>query len=111
MAEPGPEPRPLGVSVALIVLLATGLWAAMFVNGVYATEHSWVTTSRWIYENVPDGSCIAREHWEEGIPRDWAWREPGMAPYLHSYQQPQMPMYEPDTPDKFILDARYVAQL
>jgi len=88
-------------SLAAIILIGTAFWAAAFVNGVYAAEHSWVTASRWIYANVPDGSCVAREHWEEGVPRDWAWREPGMSPGNHSYYQPQLPMYDPDTPQKY----------
>ncbi|OQY30469.1 MAG: hypothetical protein B6243_10470 [Anaerolineaceae bacterium 4572_5.2] len=88
-----------GTGVA--VLLGTMLWAAMFVKGVYATEHSWITASRWIYQNAPDGACIAVEHWEEGVPRDWAWLEPGMSPGMRGYRQPQLPMYDPDTEQKF----------
>ena len=100
-ARRAPKLRPVLVAVSLVILGGTALWATMFVNGVYASEHSWITASRWIYQNVPDGACIAREHWEESVPRDWAWQEPGMAPYLHSYQQPELPMYEPDTQAKF----------
>ncbi len=90
------------MALSAVVLAVTALWAAMFVNGVYGTEHSWVTASKWIYANVPDGSCIAVEHWEEGVPRDFAWAEPGASPGLHGYRQPQLPMYDPDTEQKFI---------
>jgi YYY domain-containing protein len=87
------------ILVALVVLLGAIVWSLAFVNGVYGTPHSWVTASRWVYENVPDGACIAGEHWEEGFPRSWG--EPGMNPGAHSYRQPLLPMYEEDTRQKF----------
>ncbi|MFQ5578950.1 MAG: hypothetical protein ACE5G8_18385, partial [Anaerolineae bacterium] len=93
--------RRLAAGLAGAALLGAAMWAAMFVNGVYAAEHSWVSASRWIYANIPDGSCIAVEHWEESLPRDWAWLEPGMSPGAHAYAQPQLPMYNPDTEQKF----------
>jgi YYY domain-containing protein len=85
--------------IALVVLLVAAIWSLAFVNGVYGTPHSWVTASRWVYENVPDGTCIAVEHWEEGFPRSWG--EPGMNPGAHQYHQPSLPMYEEDTRGKF----------
>jgi YYY domain-containing protein len=85
--------------VAGVALLGAIVWSLAFVNGVYGTEHSWVTASRWVYANVPDGSCIVQEHWEEGFPRAWA--EPGMSPGAHGYRQPLLPMYEEDTRQKF----------
>jgi len=89
----------LRVIVAGVALLGALVWSLAFVNGVYGTGHSWVSASRWVYENVPFGSCIAAEHWEEGFPRTWA--EPGMNPGAHSYHQPLLPMYEEDTRQKF----------
>ena len=85
--------------VAGMALLGAILWSLAFVNGVYGTEHTWVTASRWVYEHVPAGSCIAQEHWEEGFPRTWD--EPGMSPAAHRYRQPLLPMYEEDTRQKF----------
>jgi YYY domain-containing protein len=85
--------------MAGVALLGAIVWSLAFVNGVYGTEHSWVTASRWVYANIPDGSCIVQEHWEEGFPRAWA--EPGMSPGAHGYRQPLLPMYEEDTRQKF----------
>ncbi|NOZ48871.1 MAG: phospholipid carrier-dependent glycosyltransferase, partial [Chloroflexi bacterium] len=53
--------------LAMIVLLPTVLWALAFVNGVYRTEHPFITASKWMYENIPDGSVWITEHWEEGM--------------------------------------------
>jgi YYY domain-containing protein len=89
----------LRIAVAAIALVGAIVWSLAFVNGVYGREHSWITASRWVYANVPDGSCIAVEHWEEGFPRSWD--EPGMNPGAHRYRQPLLPMYEEDTRAKF----------
>ncbi|MGQ9785533.1 MAG: DUF2298 domain-containing protein [Anaerolineae bacterium] len=82
-----------------LALLGAMVWALAFVNGVYGSEHPWVTASRWVYQNIPDGACIAGEHWEEGFPQSLP--EPGMNPGAHGYRQPLLPMYEEDTPEKF----------
>jgi YYY domain-containing protein len=98
--------------IVLIALLGGTIWSLAFVNGVYGTPHSWITASRWVYEHIPDGACIAAEHWEEGFPRTWA--EHGMSPGAHSYRQPLLPMYEADTRQKFetirdtLLDCDYL---
>lgn len=91
--------RPLAGSLAAIVLLGSMVWALAFVNGVYGTEHTWVTFARWIYANVPNGSCIAWEHWDDRMPVDLP--EPNSSPGLRGYQQPQLPMYEEDTREKY----------
>jgi YYY domain-containing protein len=82
-----------------LALLGAVIWALAFVNGVYGAEHPWVTASRWVYQNIPDGACIAAEHWEEGFPQSLP--EPGMNPGARGYRQPLLPMYEEDTPGKF----------
>jgi YYY domain-containing protein len=89
----------LKFAVAAVALVGAIVWSLAFVNGVYGRENSWITASRWVYANVPDGSCIAVEHWEEGFPRSWD--EPGMNPGAHAYRQPLLPMYEEDTRAKF----------
>jgi YYY domain-containing protein len=89
----------LKLAAAAIALVGAIVWSLAFVNGVYGRENSWITASRWVYANVPDGSCIVVEHWEEGFPRSWD--EPGMNPGAHAYRQPLLPMYEEDTRAKF----------
>jgi uncharacterized membrane protein len=103
--RPNPEgdqpPRrflPLRAIAGGLALVGAVVWSVAFVNGVYGHEHSWVTASRWVYQHVPDGACIAGEHWEEGFPQSWP--EPGMSPGAHGYRQPLLPMYEEDTADK-----------
>ncbi|MBN1219794.1 MAG: glycosyltransferase family 39 protein [Anaerolineae bacterium] len=93
--------RTLAVLLAAIGLGGAIFWTLAFVNGVYGTEHTWVTFARWVYANVPDGSCIAWEHWDDRMPTDIP--EPGGNPGAHNYYQPQLPMYDDDSQQKYDL--------
>jgi YYY domain-containing protein len=76
-------------------------WSLAFVNGVYGTEHTWITASRWIYANVPDGSVLAVEHWDDHLPLSLPEPEANMG--AHDYSQVELPMYEEDTSQKYEL--------
>ena len=105
--------RSLAVATAAVVLVGTAIWAFAFVQGVYGSDHTWVTFSRWIYTNVPDGSCIAYEHWDDRMPTSLP--EPDSYPEAHQFRQPQLPMYDDDTQQKYenirdtLQDCDYVA--
>lgn len=94
----GPERRLFWV-LGLIVLIPTALWALAFVNGVYNREHTFITASKWMYENIPDGSVWITEHWEEGMPLILP--IPRGNPAEHGWRNVVMPMYEEDTQAKF----------
>lgn len=49
------------------VLLATALYALSFVN-LYRQPHPWLAGSIWVYENVPPGSLILSEQWDDSLP-------------------------------------------
>ncbi|HIP95740.1 MAG TPA: hypothetical protein EYH32_00810, partial [Anaerolineae bacterium] len=89
---------------ALLIVATLGgavFWSLAFVNGVYGTEHTWITASRWIYANVPDGSVLAVEHWDDHLPLSLP--EPGANPGAHDYRHVELPMYEEDTRGKYEL--------
>jgi YYY domain-containing protein len=87
--------------VAGVMLLATIFWSLAFVFGVYGTEHSWITASRWIYDHVPDGSVLASEHWDDDLPLGLP--EPGANTGAHGYRLVELPMYEDDNEQKYHL--------
>ncbi|MCR4405353.1 MAG: DUF2298 domain-containing protein [Anaerolineae bacterium] len=93
--------RRLADSLIAVTLGGAVLWSLAFVNGVYGTEHTWITASRWIYENVPDGSVLAVEHWDDHLPLSLA--EPGANMGAHDYRHVELPMYEEDTRQKYEL--------
>jgi len=85
--------------VISISLIGAILWAIAFVNGVYGTEHSWITASRWIYDHVPDGSVICAEHWDDELPKGLQ----NQNRHMRGYEVTPMPMYEDDTAQKYDL--------
>ena len=76
------------VTGAIAALAAvTGLYAAGYMS-VYSEPHTAVRMSEWIASNVPQGSIILREHWEESLPG------------LEKYDVRELPLYEDDRPYK-----------
>ena len=82
-----------GVRAALALLFVAGVAATVFFGvsyvGIYAERHPAVRASEWIISNVPNGSTILKEHWEEGLPG------------LYDYKIEELPIYEHDLPGKF----------
>jgi len=84
--------------LAGLVLGGTLLYALAF-SAIYSVPHTRVSASRWIYENVPTGSTLASEHWDDVLPIGGL---DGKTAYgaTGPYKQVQMTNYEDDTPDK-----------
>ena len=88
---------------ALLATLAIGgalFWSLAYTNGVYASEHTWVTASRWVYANVPSGSVILWESWDDPLPKSIP-GEPGMDMGSHGLRNIDWSPYEEDTPEKY----------
>ncbi len=92
----------LRYSVPALLVGLTALYAVAFAN-IYTEPHTANQASKWINANVPGGSAITREHWEEGI-----------AGLNQSYRQPpavpELPMYEVDNAQKGDLLSRALTQ-
>ena len=82
-----PALRPWVAAGFVLVMGGTAFYALSYLS-VYSEPHSAVQTSRWINGNVPDGSVILKEHWEEGLPD------------LHRYEVRELRLYEGDSPQK-----------
>jgi hypothetical protein len=57
-----------GRLVAVGALALTLLWALAFVGMYGAGQHPWVAASYWMDENIPSGSTLATEHWDDALP-------------------------------------------
>jgi YYY domain-containing protein len=112
-SAPGPHPRPLSrllrrgrgeiaasgvpryaaVGAVVIVLAATAWWAMAF-QSVYSQEHPRIAASQWIYDNVPPGSAITGEIWDDTIPYSIPGEDAG------AYRLVQTFPYDTDSPEK-----------
>ena len=66
VAEHRTERTSVASAGIVVVVLATG-WYALAYLSIYNEPHTAVRASQWINENVPRGSVILREHWEEQL--------------------------------------------
>ncbi len=65
-----PIPRFVAGMILAVALLGGIFWSLAYVNGVYGRAHTWVSASLWMYENIPTGSTIMWEQWDDALPKD-----------------------------------------
>ncbi len=80
--------------LAVVVVGGTVLWALAFTQ-IYRQPHSRVEASRWIYANIPPGSVLGYEHWDDPLPLPIDGRNPA-----DLYRGVELPLYNEDTPEK-----------
>lgn len=105
--------RVAGYALTVVAVLGGLFWSAAYVNGVYNREHTWVEASRWMYENIPAGSTVLWELWDDALPVDLPDEElsRGRSGIINFDWSP----YEEDTAEKYevmkqkLSDADYVA--
>ena len=92
--------RPWLVVAPVLVVGASAFYALSYLS-VYREPHTAVRAAEWINRNVPEGSVILKEHWDEGLPNLQAFR----------YGTPdlEMAMYDPDAPGKVRLISQQLA--
>ncbi|MDP2727398.1 MAG: DUF2298 domain-containing protein, partial [Dehalococcoidia bacterium] len=85
---------PIAYSLCLItVLLGTFLWAWAFTR-IYTRPLTRVEASSWIYQNVPPGTVVAVEHWDDPLPLTLKGQDP------QQYRQLTLELYNDDNPAK-----------
>jgi YYY domain-containing protein len=92
--------RVVAVLLAIVALVGSILWSLAYVNGVYNREHTWISASRWIYQNAPSGSVILWELWDDPLPKSIP-GEPGMDMGTTGLRNTDWSPYEEDTAEKF----------
>ncbi len=83
----------IGLTIIILLLL---VWPTAVLL-LYARPHSRVTASQWIYENIPEGSAISYEYWDDPLPLHLP-----ESPGSKIYKGVELPMYFPDTEEKWI---------
>lgn len=87
----------VGSTVVGVLVLTTALYALGYA-AMYAVPHPANQASAWLNQNAPEGSLMLREHWEEGLRG------------LEGYEHRELPMYNPDTPEKIAQVATDLAE-
>ncbi len=92
----------LAVLLTVIGIGGGIFWSLAYVNGVYNHEHTWITASRWVYQNVPSGSLILWELWDDPLPKTIP-GEPGMDMHSTNLRNIDWSPYEEDTAEKYAI--------
>ena len=85
----------LAAGLVLFVPVGTLLWATAFAS-VYLRPHTRIEASRWIRANIPAGSVLACEHWDDALPLAGNHNES----QDRTYETVQLEWYAEDTPEK-----------
>lgn len=54
------------IFISLLIIISL-IWPISFLS-IYSRLHSRVLASKWIYDNIPAGSKITSEEWDDGLP-------------------------------------------
>jgi hypothetical protein len=79
------------------IVLGPSLFYSIAYMHVYRFPHPWIEASVWIFKNIPQGSLILKEAWDDGLPTGVDHRmdarvEGSMGP--QNYRQEDMTIYE-----------------
>ncbi|HEY3312317.1 MAG TPA: DUF2298 domain-containing protein [Anaerolineales bacterium] len=92
-------PGPGAVLALVLVLLGGTLFYALAFSSIYGRMNSRIAASRWMYQNLPQGSTLANEHWDDWLPiggldGKTSYGDQGM------FKSVEMANYEDDNPKK-----------
>ena len=59
--------RTVGLAVTAVVLLASGLYVAAYLN-VYRSTHPWIQATEWLCNEIPPREVLMIEHWDNPLP-------------------------------------------
>ena len=51
-----------------LIMSMSVLWGIGFVKGVYQSTNPRISATDWVYENIPSGSKISRQIWDDTVP-------------------------------------------
>jgi YYY domain-containing protein len=90
--------RSLMLGLSALVVAATFLYALAFAS-IYNRPNTRIAASRWMQQNIPAGSTLANEHWDDWLPIGGV---DGISSYGDAglFKAVEMRNYEDDNPEK-----------
>jgi len=80
--------------VVILLIFAGSLIPAISFVSIYLRPHSRVSASEWIYANIPGGSTITSEEWDDSLPL-------GIPGKNQSYKFVSLAIYNPESLEKW----------
>ncbi len=84
----------LHYSIYSFIIVSVVVWPLAFMS-IYTRDHSRVTASKWIFNNIPQNSTFTYEYWDDPLPlmvQD---------PSSRNYQILEIHIFDPDTKEKW----------
>jgi len=88
--------RTLGRALTIVTLGGSGLYAIAYLH-IYGSVHPWIQATEWICQNVPVGSTLMIEHWDQPLP---ILQGVGKHACWNNYRIVEFAAYDADTPQK-----------
>ncbi len=82
------------------ILVVTAVWAIGFIT-IYSREHSRIDASKWMASNIPPGSAVASETWDDVLPLPYS------GATFMGYQHVEFQIYDDAPPEE---KAQYIAE-
>lgn len=86
-----------------LILACVGLgilfWPFMFMR-IYTQQHPYLQASEWIYKNIPQGSTIVLEEWNDPLPLNLPPDESGSPRLASVYKSVSVNMFAPESTAK-----------
>lgn len=78
------------ITVNTLFIILVLIWPLSFIQ-IYNQKNTRVQATDWIRANIPNGSTVATEHWDDELPLGGT----------YGYQMTQLTLYDPDTLSKW----------
>lgn len=88
-----------GILLMALIEISLLIWPLMFIH-IYSRPNTRVLASQWINKNIPSGSTLAIEHWDDALPLFGQ----------EKYQILTLPLYDPDTEEKWTMINQKLSQ-
>jgi len=81
----------LNLLLQVLLMILIFVWPLSYLS-IYIHENTRVSATQWIYRNIPEGSTILSEHWDDALP---------LMMESRNYNNQLLPVFDPDNTEKW----------